>query len=143
MLKSYIAKNGTMKPICFIGARGGSKGVVRKNIRVLGKKPLIAHTIEKCLDSKIFNSIIVSTEDEEIAKIAKKYGAEVPILRPKKLATGGASMNDVLLHGINQLYKLGYNFDIMVIRDCTVPFIRNKDIKGSINRLKKSKAVEG
>jgi len=129
-----------MKPICFIGARGGSKGVIRKNIRILGKKPLIAHTIEKCLNSKIFSSIIVSTEDNEIAKIAEKYGAEVPFLRPKKLATDKASMNDVLLHGINQLDKLGFNFDIMVIRDCTVPFIRNKDIKGSINHLKKNKA---
>ena len=62
-----------MKPICFIGARGGSKGVPRKNIRSLDGKPLIAHTIESALDSQIFSRVIVSTEDEEIAKIAKKF----------------------------------------------------------------------
>ena len=76
-----------MKPICFIAARGGSKGVRRKNIRLLGNKPLIAHTIEKALDSNIFSSVIISTEDNEIAKISKKFGAEVPFIRPKKLAT--------------------------------------------------------
>jgi len=128
-----------MKSICFIAARGGSKGVKRKNIRLLDGKPLIAYTIESALDSKIFNHVVVSTEDEEIAKISKKFGADVPFLRPKKLASDNANMNDVLLHGIKQLYNLGYNFDILVIRDCTVPFIRNKDIKGSISLLKKSK----
>ena len=72
-----------MKPICLIAARGGSKGVPRKNLRLLGNKPLIAHTIEKSLDSKLFDHVIVSTEDPEIAKISKQYGAEVPFMRPK------------------------------------------------------------
>ena len=76
-----------MKPICLIAARRGSKGVPIKNIKMIGGKPLIAHTIKSSLDSKIFSHVIVSTEDDEIAKIAKNYGAEVPFLRPKKLAT--------------------------------------------------------
>ena len=87
-----------MKSICFIGARGGSTGVPGKNIRLLGKKPLIAHTIESALESKIFDHVIVSTEDIEITKIAKKYGAEVPFIRPKKLATNTAGFTEVMIH---------------------------------------------
>ena len=94
-----------MKSLCFIAARGGSKGVPRKNIRMLGNKPLIAHTIEKSLDSKIFSNVIVSTEDNEIAGIAKKFGAEVPFMRPKKLALDTTSMVEVMIHGINKLHS--------------------------------------
>jgi len=131
-----------MKPICFIGARGGSKGVPRKNIRLLAKKPLIAYTIESALNSKIFSHVVVSTEDKEIAKVAKKFGAEVPFMRPKKLATSSAGMVDVMIHGIKKLRSLGYDFDIFVNRDCTVPFLQNKDIKGAINLLRKTKCDE-
>ena len=126
-----------MKSICFIGARGGSKGVVKKNTRLLNNKPLIAHTIESALNSNIFDSVIVSTENDEIAKIARKYGAEIPFMRPKRLATDKAGMYEVILHGINKLKSLGYSFDILVNRDCTVPFIRNEDILGTINLLKR------
>jgi len=128
-----------MKPICFIGARGGSKGVPRKNIRNLGGKPLIAHTIESAINSDIFSHVIVSTEDTQIARIAKKYGAEIPFMRPKKLATNSASMADVMFHGVTELESLGYNFEIFVNRDCTVPFIQISDIKKSIQLLKKTK----
>ena len=128
-----------MKPICFIAARGGSKGVHRKNIRPLAGKPLIAHTIEKSIESGIFSHVIVSTEDEEIARIAKNYGAEIPFMRPKKLASDSSSMNSVIIHGIKQLLSLGFEFEIMVNRDCTVPFIRNIDVIGSIRLLRKSK----
>ena len=62
-----------MNSICFIGARGGSKGVPQKNIRLLGGKPLIAHTIESALDSNCFDSVVVSTDDKNIAKIAKNF----------------------------------------------------------------------
>lgn len=128
-----------MKPLCLISARGGSKGVARKNLKLLGKKPLIAHTIESAINSKIFSNVVVSTEDEEIASVSKSYGAEVPFLRPKKFATDNASMTDVMLHGLNELKLLRYKFEIFVNRDCTVPFLRNKDIKNSILLLKKQK----
>jgi len=128
-----------MKPLCFIAARGGSKGVPRKNIRMLIDKPLIAHTIEKSLNSKIFSNVIVSTEDSEIAKIAKEYGAEIPFMRPKKLASDTTSLMEVVIHGINKLHSLGYEFDTFVIRDCTVPFILNADVISSIKLLKKKK----
>ena len=129
-----------MKPICFIGARGGSKGVPNKNIRILGKKPLIAHTIEKAISSKLFSHVIVSTENEKIAQISKKFGAEIPFIRPKKLSTDSASMKDVLTHGIEKLYSLGYTFDTLVLLDCTVPFLRVIDIKNAVLLLKKNNA---
>ena len=111
----------------------------------MGNMPLIAHTIKTSLESGIFKHVIVSTENNEIARIAKKYGAEVPFLRPKKLATDTAGMVDVMIHGINELKKQGYDFDIFVNRDCTVPFIRTVDVKGSITLLnrKKCDAVYG
>jgi CMP-N-acetylneuraminic acid synthetase len=139
MIIIMVLKFHHMKPICFIAARGGSKGVPRKNIRILVDKPLIAYTIEKSLDSKIFSHVIVSTEDSEIAKTAKQYGAEVPFMRPKRLATDTTGMAEVMLHGITKLYSLGYEFEIFVNRDCTVPFIRNSDIKSAIELLKKKK----
>lgn len=128
-----------MKPICFIAARGGSKGVYRKNIRPFAGKPLIAHAIESALNSNIFSSVIVSSEDQEIISVAKKYGAEIPFNRPKTLATDKAAMRDVLLHGISELYTLGYKFDIFVSRDCTAPFVRHKDIAASIALLRREK----
>ena len=128
-----------MKPICIIAARGGSKGVPNKNIRLLGKKPLIAHTIESAIKSKLFSSVIVSTENKKITNIAKKYGATVPFYRPKKLATDNASMDDVLLDVIKKLKLLEYEFEVVVNRDCTAPFIQNSDIKASINLLDRKK----
>jgi len=128
-----------MTSICFIAARGDSKGVPGKNIRLINGKPLIAYSIESALKSKLFKHVIVSTEDEKIAKIAKKFGAEVPFKRPKRLATDKTGMGEVMLHGIKELYSLGYEFDIFVNRDCTVPFIRNYDIKKAINLLKQKK----
>ena len=128
-----------MKTICFIGARGGSKGVPRKNIRMLGNKPLIAHTIESALDAGIFDHVVVSTEDSEIVRVAKKYGAEVPFIRPKKLATDTAGFADVMIHGINELQKLGYKFNVFVNRDCTVPFVRISDMRNAVKLLKNRK----
>ena len=128
-----------MKPICLICARGGSKGVPNKNIRILGKKPLIAHTIEKAISSKLFSHVFVSTEDKKIIKIAKKYGAEVPFVRPKHLSRDSTPIGDVFLHAIKKLFSLGYKFDIFVNLDCTVPFIRKKDISNTIKILNKKK----
>ena len=124
-----------MKSICFILARGGSKGIPKKNIRILGDKPLIAHTIESTLDSGLFEHVIVSTDDEEIAKISKQYGAKVPFMRPKYLASDTSAVDDVVIHGIKELYLEGYEFDIISIRDCTVPFIDKNDMKGTIDLL--------
>ena len=112
-----------MKPICLICARGGSKGVPNKNTRVIHKKPLIAHTIEKAVNSKIFSRVVVSTEDKKIAKISKKFGAEIPFMRPKNLAGDKTPIGDVFIHAIKKMQELDYQFDVFVNLDCTVPFI--------------------
>jgi CMP-N-acetylneuraminic acid synthetase len=125
--------------ICFIGARGGSKGVPRKNIRLISGKPLIAYTIESALKSKLFTHVVVSTDDLEIATIAKKFGAEIPFIRPKYLATNSIGFAPVLYHGIKKLFSLGYDFNSVVLRDCTAPFIRNEDILGTIKLLEEKK----
>lgn len=127
-----------MKSFCFIPARGGSKGIPKKNIRLLGGKPLIAHTIESALDSKLFDRVIVSTDDAEIAQISKQYGAEIPFMRPKELSTDDSTFDDVLLHCVKELRSQGYESDIISARDCTVPFIDKNDMKGAIDLLVKS-----
>ena len=126
------------KPICIIPARGGSKGIPKKNIRLIAGKPLIYYTIKSALESKIFSHVIVSTEDKKIASIAKKYGAEVPFMRPKNLATDKTATAPVLLHAIKKLNSLDIYFEIFVYRDCTCPFIDGRDMRGTIELLKKS-----
>ncbi len=90
--------------IAIIPARGGSKGIPRKNIKLLAGKPLIAWTIEAALRSKCLDRVFVSTEDEEIAKISKEWGAEI-IKRPKKLSGDKTSMLPVVDHSIDYLEK--------------------------------------
>ena len=126
------------KPICIIPARADSKGVPNKNIRLIAGKPLISYTIKSALESKIFSHVFVSTEDKKIASIAKKYGAEVPFMRPKYLAADNTPLEPVLLHTIKKLNSLGIFFEIFVLRDCTVPFVDTSDMKGAIELLKKS-----
>ena len=127
-----------MKPVCIIPARAGSKSVSNKNIRHIAGKPLLYYTIKSALESKIFSHVIVSTEDKKIASIGKKYGAEVPFMRPKNLATDKTSQEQVLLHAVKKLNSLGIDFEIFVYRDCTVPFIDSSDMNGAIELLKKS-----
>ena len=129
-----------MKPICFIGARGGSKGVPRKNIKNIAGKPLIAYSIQSAIKSNLFSHVIVSTEDRKIATVAKKFGAEVPFMRPTYLATDSIGFAPVLYHVIKKLFSLGYDFEIIVSRDCTAPFIRNEDIDGAVKLLEKRNA---
>jgi CMP-N,N'-diacetyllegionaminic acid synthase len=126
-----------LKPICFIAARGGSKGVPNKNIRIIDGKPLISHAIETAIKSKLFSHVIVSTDSKKIRDIAISYGAESPTLRPKRLAKDSIGIIHVLIHEIKILKKLGYDFDTVVTRDCTVPFINSKHMKESISLLQK------
>tara|TARA_B100000029_G_scaffold480289_1_gene528187 strand:+ start:6475 stop:7176 length:702 start_codon:yes stop_codon:yes gene_type:complete len=128
-----------LKPICLIAVRGGSKGVPGKNLKNIGGKPLLVHGIHKVIKSKLFSHVIVSTEDKKIASLAKRSGADVPFIRPKKLATDAATTIDVILHANKKLERLGYKFDVIVNLDITSPFIRTNDIKGALLLLKKKK----
>ena len=128
------------KVVCVIPARGGSKGVPRKNIKILGSKPLIAYTIEQALQSKYIDRIVVSTEDREIADISRQYGAEVPFMRPVVLAGDQVATIDVLLHAINWLEEDKYAFDIIVLLHTTTPLRVVKDIDSCIEMLLGTKA---
>lgn len=115
-----------------IPARGGSKGLPRKNVSPLLGKPLIAWTIEQALENPYLDRVIVSTEDKEIADISKKYGAEVPFKRPKKLATDEAKGIDVILHTQAWIMKHNQYFDALMVLQPTSPLRLTEDIQNSI-----------
>jgi CMP-N-acetylneuraminic acid synthetase len=123
------------KILAVIPARGGSKGVPHKNIRLLKNKPLIAYSIEAALEAKdLFHRIIVSTDDEEIANVAKQYGAEVPFIRPMDLGKDTAPMVPVLKHAIEFIEKKDViKIDWVLLLQPTAPFRLNEDIKNVIN----------
>ena len=132
---------GNHKVVCIIPARGGSKGVPRKNIKMLAGRPLIAYTIEQALQSRYIDRTIVSTEDGEIADISKQYGAEVPFMRPDDLAGDQVATVDVLLHAISWLEKENhYDFDLLVLLHTTTPLRAVGDIDASIEMLVTAKA---
>lgn len=128
------------KAIAIIPARGGSKRIPHKNSKDFLGKPLIAYSIEKALESKLFEHIFVSTDDEEIAKIAKKYGAKVPFMRSNTLADDFTSSGDVVQDAITQLKKLGYKFDLVCTLYATAPLLQVKYLKEGLEKLKNSDA---
>jgi len=99
------------KNLCIIPARGGSKRIPRKNIKDFMGKPIIAYSIEAALGSKLFEEVMVSTDDEEIAEIGRKYGAVVPFMRSDKTAGDFATTVDVLLEVLEEYGKLGKGFN--------------------------------
>ena len=122
--------------LAIIPARGGSKGVKRKNIRKLNNKPLISYTIEAAQKSKYIDRVVVSTEDTEIAEIAKSYGAEIPCLRPMRLATDSATTTDTILHMVEYLEQnCNYFSQYVVLLQCTSPFRNERHIDEAIDKL--------
>lgn len=129
-------KNG-IKILGIIPARGGSKGVPRKNIRILGGKPLIVYTIEEAKKSKYIDRLVVSTEDPEIAEIARRSGCEV-IHRPNELAQDNSLVIDVVKHVLEHLNsKEGAKFDYVVLLQPTTPFRKCEDIDNAIEKMLK------
>ena len=127
--------------IALIPARGGSKGLPGKNIRLLDGKPMIAYTIEAAKKVEKIERIIVSTDSEEIARIAKKYGAEVPFLRPDHLATDVALAVDNYIYTIERIHKEdNFNVDNVVILQPTSPLRTFNDIAGAIELFEKKNA---
>ncbi len=117
------------KTLAIIPARGGSKGLAKKAICELNGKPLIAHTIEACKNSKYINRVIVSTDDEEIAEIAKKNGASVPFLRPKKLAGDHSDLSHAIVHATTYLEMVeNYWYDFLINLIPTYPLREGNDI---------------
>jgi CMP-N,N'-diacetyllegionaminic acid synthase len=122
--------------LAVIPARGGSKGVPRKNIRMLGDKPLLAWTIEEAKKSAYIDRLILSSEDEEIIEVAKRYGCDVPFVRPAELAKDDTPGIDVILHAIEQVS----GYDYVVVLQPTSPFRMVKDIDGCIQHCIINKA---
>lgn len=117
-----------MKNICIIPARGGSKRIPRKNIKDFLGKPIIAYSIEAALQSGLFDEVMVSTDDEEIAIIAKQYGASVPFLRSAETANDFATTDDVLREVIHKYAARGIRFNAMCCLYATAPLVRSEDI---------------
>jgi len=124
------------KSIAIIPARGGSKRIPRKNIKDFFGKPLIAYSIETALKSELFDKVVVSTDDEEIAQIAQMYGAEV-LQRPKELADDFTGTGDVTAHALS-VYR-GYGFVCTIY--ATAPLLQEKYLKEGLEKLKNSDAV--
>ncbi|WFN35003.1 acylneuraminate cytidylyltransferase family protein [Methanogenium sp. S4BF] len=122
MVKSIIA---------IIPARGGSKGIPQKNIKMLGDKPLIAYTIEESLKSKYLDHVFVSTEDPEIGEISKTFGSEV-IERPTALSEDTSKSVDAILHAIEYLEKKNIQTQIVVLLQPTSPLRNTEDIDAAI-----------
>lgn len=122
-----------MRILAVIPAREGSKGVAKKNIKKLGGVPLIAYTIMAARKVNRLSNVIVSTDSHEIAEIAKSYGADVPFIRPKHLATDTASSVDVVLHAIDFFEKQGNHYEHIMLLQPTSPFRDDEDINNCLD----------
>lgn len=123
------------KPLCIIPARGRSKRLTHKNIVDFCGKPMIAYTIEAALGCSLFEQVNVSTEDQEIARIAREYGATVPYQRPHRLATDQASVVEVCLHMLQFFESQGVTYDTMCVLLPSSPLRTSTDIRGTYNRF--------
>ena len=129
-----------MKKIAIITARGGSKRIPRKNIREFCGKPILAYSIEAAVKSGIFDTVMVSTDDEEIAAVAKRYGAEVPFYRSAETANDFATTNDVLLEVLAEYERRGEKFDLGVCIYPTAPFVTAEKLRSAVEQLEQSDA---
>jgi len=122
--------------LAIIPARGGSKGVLRKNIKPAGGKPLIGWIVEAAKKSRYIDRLILSSDDSEIINVAKRYGCDVPFVRPSNLAWDGSSVSDVVLHAINEIE----GYDYVMLLQPTSPLTVTKDIDGCIESCINSSA---
>ena len=121
--------------VAIIPARGGSKRIPKKNIKLFLGKPIIAYSIEAAIKSNLFDRVIVTTDDEEIATVAKEYGAEIPFLRPKNLADDFTPTVPVIAHAINTLESQGCHVDLACCIYATAPFVNEVYLKEGYEKL--------
>lgn len=129
-----------MKKLAIITARGGSKRIPRKNIKDFLGKPIIAYSIEAALESGVFDEVMVSTDDEEIAEISRKYGAKVPFMRSEKTSNDFASTTDVIIEVLDEYKKRGEDFEVAACIYPTAPFVTGKKLKEAVEKLEGSDA---
>jgi len=130
-----------MRVLGVIPARGGSKGVPRKNIRMLAGKPLLAYTIECARAARSLERVILSTEDEEIAEVGRRWGVEVPFLRPVDLAQDDTPTLPVIQHAVRFLEERGERFDAVCLLQPTSPFRKAEWIDRCVALLEESGAT--
>jgi CMP-N,N'-diacetyllegionaminic acid synthase len=123
--------------LAIITARGGSRGIPRKNLREIGNKPMLAWSIQAAQKSRFIDRLILSSEDIEVIETAKKFGCEVPFKRPHYLATDDAESMDVVHHALNALPE---KYDYLILLQPTSPFCSAQDIDGCLEILHKEKA---
>ena len=128
------------RAVAIIPARGGSKRIPRKNIKDFYGEPLIAYSIKTALESKIFDKVVVSTDDSEISNIAKKYGADI-VQRPNELADDYTGTWDVIDHAIEHLKDEGEEFNFVCTIYATAPFLQSRYLKEGFEKLKDSDAI--
>ncbi len=128
------------KTVAIIPARGGSKRIPRKNIKDFHGMPLIAYSIKVALKSKLFDKVIVSTDDEEIATIAREYGASVPFIRPIELSDDFTGTGAVVNHALEYLKSVGEIYDFVCTIYATAPFLDEKYLIEGFEKLRNSNA---
>jgi len=121
--------------LAIVPARGGSKGLPGKNKRILHGKPLVAWPIGTAIQASGVDKVLCSTDDPEISDIASAYGADVPFLRPDRLASDTASSIDVILHAVDYLASAGENYDYIVLLEPTSPLTSSADVDTALARL--------
>ena len=124
-----------MNNIAIIPARGGSKRILRKNIKDFLGKPIIAYSIEAAIESKLFDEVMVSTDDEEIAEVAMQYEAKVPFFRSKENSNDYATINDVLSEVLLKYKEIGKLYDYCCCILPTAPLIQSNRIEDAYNKL--------
>lgn len=124
-----------MSKLCIIPARGGSKRIPRKNIKPFMGKPIIAYSIEAALNSGVFDEVMVSTDDEEIAVVARQFGASVPFLRSAETSNDYATTVDVLLEVVNRYKEQGKTFDTICCLYSTAPFVTPERLKEASSQI--------
>lgn len=129
-----------MKKLAVITARGGSKRIPRKNILPFLGKPILAYSIEAAIKSGQFDEVMVSTDDEEIAQIAREYGAKVPFMRSDATSNDFANTEDVLLEVLDEYEKRGESFDLICCIYPTAPFVTADKLNEALNKLLSSDA---
>lgn len=126
------------KILAIIPARGGSKGLPGKNIKPLCGKPLLAWSIEQALKSTHLDNIFVSTDSEDIANIGRRYGANIPFLRPSDLAADDSPTSDAIIHALREYEDMGEKYDYVALLQPTSPLRKSNDIDGAIRLLTKN-----
>jgi pseudaminic acid cytidylyltransferase len=126
--------------LAIIPARGGSKRIPKKNIKLFRGKPIIGWAIETALESKCFDRVVVSTDDDEIAEVSSSFGAEIPFIRPQELSDDYAGTSGVIAHAVEWLAESGVRFEYACCIYATAPFVQVEDFVQSLALIKNQEA---